>query len=405
MKATAALTIGSFVATVAAYLFQIAGARVLGAEAFAPVTVLWTLQFIVMHVLYVPIEEYAIREQRLGRSVDHSLIATCVAIATAASVLFVLLTREQLFNGHTGYGWAAAAIVVSYAIFALTRARLAAEGRYTTYGLVTASEGLLRLVAGIALLIASASAYGFGWALAIAPLAALAWFVKPSREGPSSHGARLLLPIIGAGAFSQLLIGAAPVVVGLLGAPASTISVVFVTFALLRSPLWVLRGLLARALPAFTDQLQAGKHLQVVALSRRVMFAATLGAVLAAIAGTTLGPTVIATMFGGEFRPSGAFAGIVSAGVILAGAGLLANQVLIAFGRTNAIQVAWFAGLVTAICLLAINADVSIRVALAFTGGQATAVAVLALSIERHLRSGPAAPGPTLAVPVGTERS
>jgi O-antigen/teichoic acid export membrane protein len=51
---TAYMIVGTFVAAVAAYLFQLVVGRSLGPTEFAPVTVLWTIQFLVFTTVSCP---------------------------------------------------------------------------------------------------------------------------------------------------------------------------------------------------------------------------------------------------------------------------------------------------------------------------------------------------------------
>jgi O-antigen/teichoic acid export membrane protein len=75
---TIVIVAGTVAATVAAYAFQLLGGRALGPESFAPVTILWTVQFLVMQILYQPLEHYGIRELELGRRPDPKVVAGIV---------------------------------------------------------------------------------------------------------------------------------------------------------------------------------------------------------------------------------------------------------------------------------------------------------------------------------------
>src|SRR3989337_3844215 len=55
------MIVGTLIAAVAAYLFQLVAGRDLGPTAFAPITVLWTIQFLVFTTVFVPMEQLTIR--------------------------------------------------------------------------------------------------------------------------------------------------------------------------------------------------------------------------------------------------------------------------------------------------------------------------------------------------------
>jgi O-antigen/teichoic acid export membrane protein len=407
MSGAATIVIGTVVATAAAYLFQLLGGRLLGPTEFAPLTILWTVQFIVMHVLYQPLEHYMIRQVELRRGIDWRLLVGCVAGATVLAALFVQLTRDLLFAGRTAYVGIAACMTLTYAGFAIVRAQLAGTRRFHAYGLATGAEGLLRLVTAGAILAVTTSAVGLAWAMVVAPLAVLAWWSGLPRSQRREPAAGLLMPMIGASVCAQLLIGGAPVAVGFLGAAPATVSIVFVTFALLRGPLWILQGLLARVLPPLTAMVRNGDARTLRIWSRRLTGAGVAAATLAGIAGAWIGPGLVALLFGPEFRPGVGFTGLVSAGVILSAVGLLTNQLLIASGRTRHMTVAWLGGLLVAAVTLAVPGEAAVRVGLAFVAGQFVAVLLLTAAIGRlFAQDGVGAldasidPAPVLASPV-----
>ena len=78
---------GSLIGAVGAYLFQVIVGNRLGAEAFAPISVQWTVLFIVITVVLVPFEQYTTREAARGRDVWRADWGVAlVAAATAACI-------------------------------------------------------------------------------------------------------------------------------------------------------------------------------------------------------------------------------------------------------------------------------------------------------------------------------
>jgi O-antigen/teichoic acid export membrane protein len=389
---TALIVVGTLVATVCAYLFQLLGGRTLGPEAFAPLTILWTVQFVAMHVLYQPLEQYAIRQVELRRGIDWRFVAGGIAVTTVLAAVFVELTLELLFSGDRTYVWIAALMTLAYAGFALVRSQLAGAHRYEAYGLATGAEGLLRLVAAGAILGVTTSAVGLSWAMVLAPFAVLPWLGRFPRAGAREPAAGLLLPMIGASVSAQLLIGAAPIAVAFLGATPATVSIVFVTFALLRGPLWIIQGLFARVLPPLTALARDGETAQLRWWSRRITAAAAAAAAASGIAAAAVGPAVIAWLFGPDFRPPTAMTGLVGAGVVLAAGGLLSNQILIAFGRTTRMTTAWTAALAVAAIALLLPGTPDVRVSAAFLIGQIVAVSLLTHAIGQVCQAAPSTP-------------
>ncbi|MCI0545606.1 MAG: hypothetical protein L0Z49_14380, partial [Actinobacteria bacterium] len=58
---------GSLIGALGAYLFQWYGARSLDPTELAPISALWTLFFILVTILLVPVEQYVTREVTRGR--------------------------------------------------------------------------------------------------------------------------------------------------------------------------------------------------------------------------------------------------------------------------------------------------------------------------------------------------
>ena len=97
---TGLMVAGSLISALGAYLFQIVGGRALGAEGFAPISVLWTMFFILATVVLVPVEQHVTREAASGRKVltFHGLLPAIVAVVLAAA------DRRRLRASHYGSG-------------------------------------------------------------------------------------------------------------------------------------------------------------------------------------------------------------------------------------------------------------------------------------------------------------
>src|SRR4030042_3373370 len=82
------MLVATFVSAGAAFLYLVIVGRALGPADFAPITVLWTVQYLIITVVYTPIEQLTVR--RLSRA---NLEATPWALylwVTVASTLGAL---------------------------------------------------------------------------------------------------------------------------------------------------------------------------------------------------------------------------------------------------------------------------------------------------------------------------
>lgn len=383
---TAAIIGGSLLAAILAYAFQLFGGRVLGPEAFAPITVLWTVQFLCMQVLYQPLEHLVNRETSSGNAPAWRRAGIFGAVSGVITLVAVFVMREAflLTPFHAVLG---AVMVFGYAVFGYVRGRLAGSERFVAFGAVTAGEATLRLVLAV-LLVWAYDATGLAVAMAVAPFVSAAYIGSVGTKGSTASYARTLTPLIAAAAFAQALLSIAPLVAGALGASAAVISVIFMTFAMYRGPLWVLQGLMARMMPVFVRQVDEG---DTHGLRRMVLLlggGAFVGAGLAYAVGAWAGPPVFTVLLGEAFRPDAVFSGLVAAGVILAAAGLLFNQMKLAMGALVTLTGSWLIGFIVAAVYVAVSTQpVDQAIGWAFVAGEFVALTGLVVSTAVRVQS------------------
>lgn len=389
---------GSLVGAVGAYLFQVVGGRVLGPEAFAPISVLWTVFFILATIVLVPLEQYVTREASLGRQVlrsDLGPIGVTALVSAAAGAGFVLATQDALFEGQLVYAVQLALLMVGYSVLFVGKGILAGHRRFKGVGWILFWESVGRLAAGIVLLWVVAAAPSLGWAMVAAPFVALGtryWRFDVPGEGAEPHSERsaggFLGAYIGGSAASQLLLAGAPLGVAALGGSPELVSVVFVTWTLYRGPLTLIYALQARILP-FLVRMTTDDSGGVRRLAGGVVAGGAVLGVLGFAVGWWIGPEVVSVLFGEEFTPDRMAAAFAAAGVVAASTAQVAGQALVAAGRTGRLAGAWTSGLVVGLIVLVVAAglDPDRAVGVAFLSGEATAavaVALLTLGIRRR---------------------
>jgi O-antigen/teichoic acid export membrane protein len=379
---TTYMVVGTLIAAVAAYLFQLVAGRVLGPTEFAPITVLWTIQFLVFTTVFIPMEQLTIR--RLNAAIAFAapwrLFLGVIGAAATLSVAFTALTLDQLFEGETLYIPITAVLILAYGGFALGRGFLAGRGRYRDHGLSTLTESVLRLVIAVTLLAAGARALGLAWSLVAGAL--VVWLWRPFHGERSLDAGMIrergtggaLAKFVVANGASQTILAAGPLVVGALGAPPAEVSVFFETTLLFRAPLTVAYNLISRVLPPFTRMVERG---QAATLRRWALRIGAGGVALAGLgygAGLVAGPAIVELLLGAEFRPSAELAAYAAAGMAIATVALFAQQMLIAMRATSLLAAAWITGLLVATGFVWLGGDdASLRVARAFLAGEVVA--------------------------------
>jgi len=388
---------GSLVGAVGAYLFQLVGGRALGTEAFAPISVLWTVFFILATVVLVPLEQYITREASLGKRVLRANLMPIASVTGGAAFvggLFALVTRDLLFDGELVFAVQLALLMAGYAVLLVGKGVLAGHRQFKSVGWILFWESIVRLAAGVVFLALVVNAEVLGWAMVIAPLAALGtrfWrFDVPDHRPRSATSARSFLGAYIAGsAASQLMLAGAPLGVAALGGGPTLISITFVTFTLYRGPLTLIYALQGRILPYLVRLSEdGGAGLRRIALG--VLVGGGALAVLGGVVGYTVGPEVVGFLFGPEFEPDRLVAAMAAAGVVAASTAQVAGQVLVAAGGTGKLAASWAAGLVVALAVLVLAPlAVDRTVALGFLAGEATAAVVVAIMTLGVQRSGP----------------
>jgi O-antigen/teichoic acid export membrane protein len=401
---TFAMVAGAVASALGAYLFQLIGGRALGDDEFAPIAILWTLQFLGFTILFTPIEQYIIRRLTLSGGRANSLrsawglIVGIIGFAVVAVVVYVTVTLDDVFFGDPVFIVAAAVLFATLGSYAIARGFLAGRRRFRDYGLAVGLESVLRLALLVAVLLLTGTAIGVAWAMALAPLAFL--LVRPFRKVPPAEPAdttdeasagAFLGGLLVATSASQAILAGGALIVEALGASNSEVSVFFITFTLFRGPLTASYNLLAKVLSWFTDRTKEGESPSIRRRALQIGVAGAALSVLGGIVGALLGPEVVELLFGSEFRPDAGLAALAAAGVVLAATALLLGQLLIARGTTAILGALWIGALVVAtLVVIVVDGTASQRVGWGFLAGELAALAATMWFVARSPATSPA---------------
>jgi O-antigen/teichoic acid export membrane protein len=383
---TGLMVVGSLVAALGAYLFQIIGGRALGAEGFAPVSLLWTAFFIIATVVLVPVEQHITREAAAGRKVLtlRGLLPSVIAgiVAAAIGVVFVLVTLDDAFLGDPAFLSITVVLFLSYGIYEVARGLLAGHRKFGLVGWAMIGESGGRLALAMAFLAVSASAVSLGWAMALGAFTVLfTRFWRYDHEAPSgsmSSATKFLGVYVLGSAASQMLLAGAPLAVLALGGSPEEISIAFLTFTLYRAPLTLTYLLQGRLLPYLVRMAETGDRTEANRLITRLMGIGAGLCLAGAVTGYLVGPDVVELLLGAEFRPSSEVAALVAGGVVAAVTTQIVGQFLVAQARTAALTIVWFLGLAMAVIVLVVSGlDPLTRVALAFALGELVALTAM----------------------------
>lgn len=383
---------GSLLGALGAYVFTWYPTLRMTAEELAPMSALWTLFFILITILMIPVEQYVTREVARGRKSlprDFRPAIVMTAIGLVIGAAFVTLTLDRLFEGNPVYILQIALLVTGYAMLCMGKGVLAGARRFREVGWVFILETSARLVAGILLLAVALNSVSLGWAMVIGAwsVVVLRWWRRdtgdPEIEATPSRG--FLLGYVGGSSSSQLLLAGAPIAVWALGAGDAMISIIFYTFTLFRAPLTLIFSLQGRILPYLVGLSHAGDTGKLARIAGKVVLFGTALALLGGLVGWLVGPAVVGLLYPESFRPSTVVAALAAAGVMAAAAAQITSQVLVAQGKTKLLGFAWFGGLAAAVVVtLLVSGSPDTRVAIGFVTGEFTALGLMAFLATRR---------------------
>ena len=382
---TSFMVAGSLIGAVGAYLFQWYGTQKFDPAAFAPISALWTLFFILVTILLVPVEQYVTREVARGRkSLPQDWKPTGVMIAVCALIGagFVTATLDQVFDGNPQYIAQIILLCAGYGMLFVGKGILAGSRRFQDVGWVMILESAARLVAGILLIQLIASATSMGWAMVIGAFAVLGmvWWRhdRGDPEIPATSSARFLRGYVGGSAPAQILLAGAPLAVLALGGDPDLVSIIFITFTLYRAPMTLIFSMQGRLLPYLVGLSDHGEHHSLGRIVRRVVLFGGILVGLGVLVGWVVGPEVVAILYGDEYAPARLVAALAAGGVTAAATAQITSQVLVAEGRTRLLGYAWTAGLFAAVLVdwLATGSP-DTRVAVGFVAGEVVALGVM----------------------------
>lgn len=404
---TTAVLVGSLASGLGAYLFQVIGTRALGDTGYAPISVLWTIQYLILTIALLSVEAYVTRAVTLHAN-DHEALRRGVRALTvwtvAVSAVLCAATwiwRETLFHGEGNeFPFVVGLIVLCFGGYVIIRGWLAGSYRFAQYGIATGIESMGRVLVVLPIALLMPSTRWIAWTLPLGPLLVLAWWAMavrgrpyagprraPDPTGPGSmptgSTTRYLTATTIANASSQTLLAAGPLVLIALGATAAETSVFFVTITAARAPLvFAIGGVLSRVLPPLTRVARVGNYARLRRIASLTCGAALVLAALGAAVGSWMGPALVAVLFGEDFRPASWFVGLTAAGVIGATAALGLNQILIAMASETRMVSPWVAGLVTGVLtVVALEGEPTLRVVSGFVAGEAVALLGLLTAI------------------------
>jgi len=319
------LSIGIATTGVVTFAYFALAAHALTPAQYTHISLLWSIMFVIVSVIYRPIEQLlsrTIAERRARGQVSggaHLRIALLIQGAFALTFLAVALAfreplQEDVFDGSSALYWILVFGVLAYAASYFARGFLAGHQRFALYGALVFLEATSRLCFALVVVVglaAGESAVALG--MAAAPLVSLV--VVPlafaRRDPPTNveavktteggltlrHGARFALSVFAVMIAEQTLLNAAVLTVEGTSNDAALAGVVFSVLLIARAPLQLFQAVQGSLLPHLAGlQATAGNAEFRRAIRVTVLASGGFG-LLVGLGLFAIGPEVVGAVF------------------------------------------------------------------------------------------------------------
>jgi O-antigen/teichoic acid export membrane protein len=395
------------------YAFHVLAARALGPHDYGQIAVLWAAMFLVVMMIFRPLEQTMSRAMADRRTRDEevrSVLRSVGLLAAGISAVLVLAgalawapISDKLFLGDDTMTALLIGGIVGYGAAYVVRGVLAGVRWFPGYGLGLIADAVARLLIALPLLFvaskltAAVAVVAAGIAGGLVPLV----FGRRSLRGVLEHrsgderfhmGAAVAFAgpaaLIALG--DQILINGGPLLVmGAGGADASkTAGIVFAATMLVRIPVFLFQGALASMLPNLTllrTTADARAFRRTVLRGVGVLLAAGLAIVVGAAA---FGPEALRILYGDEYAVARTPLVLLGAGVGCWLAAATVSQALLAGDRGKLASVAWLSSAALFVVLYPLlPGDELARMSGAFAVATAVDLALLVVVLTRRSRA------------------
>jgi O-antigen/teichoic acid export membrane protein len=353
----------------------------LSAKAYGRVSLCWAVMFVILSVIYRPIEQLLSRTiaDRRARGLEGHPLRVPALIQAGFALLFLacaLLLRHRiekgLFDGSSSLYWILVVGVLAYAASYFARGWLAGHERFALYGGLVFLESTSRFLFALAVAVGIGSGQGLvGLGMAVAPFASL--LVIPfafrrvrhlaprglpaadaAREGPAhaqveeaatdlslKHGTGFAVAVVGIMLAEQTLMNAAVLIVNQ-DSGRELAGFVFNVLLIVRAPLQLFQAIQTSILPHLAGLEVRESAEEFHRAIRLTVLAITAFAGAVAIGLLAVGPFVMKALLGDK----GFHYGRVGLAVVAVGMGLhlvsgTLNQAALARGRARLASIAW----------------------------------------------------------------
>jgi O-antigen/teichoic acid export membrane protein len=424
------LSIGIASTGIFTFAYLAVASHVLSPAAYSRISLLWAIMFVILSVIYRPIEQLLSRTiaDRRARGFKRSSLRTPASIQFGFALAFLIVAlalrhqiEQGMFDGSSDLYWILVVGVLAYAASYFARGWLAGNQRFALYGGLVFLESTSRFLFALAVAVGIGSGQGVvGLGMAVAPFASLCVIpfafsrirvkaspdvqaIDAAGEGPAQaqieeasadlslrHGAGFAVAVVGVMLSEQTLMNAGVLIVAAnAGGVALTSGItgfVFNVMLIVRAPLQLFQAIQTSILPHLAG-LEARESPDEFHRAIRITILVIIGFGLAVALGLLLiGPPVMTALLGKKGFPYG------RVGLALVGLGMglhlisgTLNQAALARGQARWAAAAWLtaAALFVAFMVSSIIHNQVTRVEVGYFGATALLCAMLSAVYRR----------------------
>jgi O-antigen/teichoic acid export membrane protein len=407
-EGTIPVGIALLIAGIATYaFFKVGVAAVGGDEEFEPITALWFTTFALAPGFFLPLE------QELGRALAHRraigqgtrpVVRKIVLLGVGLTTLVVLviaaarqLIADSLFDGDMFMVLALVLAFSAYAPAHLARGVCSGSGRFGEYGIILASDGVVRIVLCIVLAVIGITAAGaYGLAVAVSPLFAVGYVAARgglrTDDGPPASWSEVT-PNLGwlllGSVFAASLLNAGPIAASLLATDDQDALVTQFSYGVLlaRIPLFLFQAVQAALLPRLSRLAARGEFEEFRSGLKKLMYVVLVVGVVGTSGAFLLGPWAIEVVYDAEL--SGRTLALLAFSSACYMMALATAQAVIALKGHALVALGWGIGAITFVGATWVSSDeVFRRVEIGLLTSSIAAMISFAFALRYKLKSG-----------------
>jgi O-antigen/teichoic acid export membrane protein len=412
------LSIGIAATGLLTFAFFSIASHVLSEDAASRVALLWSVMFVIISVIYRPIEQLLSRTIARRRAVGHAEhpLRTPLLIQAGFALCFLVLAlalREELidevFEGYAALYDVLVVGTLAYAASYFARGWLAGHEYFALFGGLVLMESVSRLCFALAVALGISSGQtAVALGIAAAPLISLvvvpAAFARRREEQASGsvvvydahedlslrRGSRFAVSVSGIMLSEQTLLNAAVLTVYATSTDAALAGIVFNVLLIARAPLQLFQAIQTSLLPHLAGLEATDGHAAFARAIRLTVRAIAAFAGAVAIGLLAIGPFVMSHLFGQHFSYGRFGLALVGVGMGLHLTSGALNQAALARNRAGAAAACWALAAVAFVVWMLIPAvsEQLLRTEIGYAG--ATALLAIALA-SLYRRAAPAA--------------